>query len=53
MSLKRTYASARRGKAKVSAQTPFGHRNLHHKERVRLVLGSGVVLMGLAILATV
>lgn len=27
--------------------------NLHHKEQVRLALGSGVVLMGLAILATV
>src|SRR5512139_3879651 len=29
------------------------HWNLHHKETVRLVLGGGVVLMGLAILATV
>ncbi len=29
------------------------HWNLHHKEAVRLVLGGGVVLMGLAILATV
>jgi len=27
--------------------------NLHHRERVRLALGSGVVAMGLAILATV
>lgn len=31
----------------------LAHWNLHHKERVRLVLGSGVVLMGLTILATV
>jgi cytochrome c-type biogenesis protein len=31
----------------------IAHWNLHHKEGVRLVLGSGVVLMGLAILATV
>lgn len=31
----------------------LAHWNLHHKERVRLALGSGVVLMGLAILATV
>jgi cytochrome c-type biogenesis protein len=29
------------------------HWNLHHKEAVRLVLGGGVVLMGLLILATV
>lgn len=31
----------------------LAHWNLHHKEGVRLVLGAGVVLMGLAILATV
>jgi cytochrome c biogenesis protein CcdA len=31
----------------------IAHWNLHHKEGVRLVLGSGVILMGLAILATV
>lgn len=31
----------------------LAHWNLHHKEAVRLVLGAGVVLMGLAILATV
>jgi cytochrome c-type biogenesis protein len=31
----------------------LAHWNLHHKERVRLALGSGVVVMGLAILATV
>ena len=31
----------------------LAHWNLHHKEWVRLVLGSGVVVMGLAILATV
>jgi cytochrome c-type biogenesis protein len=31
----------------------IAHWNLHHKEGVRLVLGGGVVLMGLAILATV
>src|SRR5512136_2945511 len=31
----------------------LAHWNLHHKETVRLVLGGGVVLMGLAILATV
>jgi len=31
----------------------LAHWNLHHKEGVRLILGSGVVLMGLAILATV
>ena len=31
----------------------LAHWNLHHKEWVRLVLGSGVVLMGLLILATV
>ena len=31
----------------------LAHWNLHHKERVRLALGSGVVAMGLAILATV
>lgn len=31
----------------------LAHWNLHHKEPVRLILGSGVVLMGLAILATV
>lgn len=31
----------------------LAHWNLHHKEWVRLALGSGVVLMGLAILATV
>jgi cytochrome c biogenesis protein CcdA len=31
----------------------LAHWNLHHKEWLRLVLGSGVVLMGLAILATV
>jgi cytochrome c biogenesis protein CcdA len=31
----------------------LAHWNLHHKEWVRLVLGGGVVLMGLVILATV
>ncbi|HEX9680986.1 MAG TPA: cytochrome c biogenesis protein CcdA [Anaerolineales bacterium] len=31
----------------------LSHWNLHHKEWVRLALGSGVVVMGLAILATV
>jgi cytochrome c-type biogenesis protein len=31
----------------------LAHWNLHHKEGVRLALGSGVVLMGLLILATV
>ncbi|GIK64384.1 MAG: electron transporter [Chloroflexota bacterium] len=31
----------------------LAHWNFHHKEWVRLVLGSGVVLMGLLILATV
>ena len=31
----------------------LAHWNLHHKEWVRLVLGSGVVAMGLLILATV
>jgi cytochrome c biogenesis protein CcdA len=31
----------------------LAHWNLHHRERVRLVLGSGVVVMGLVILATV
>lgn len=31
----------------------LAHWNLHHKEWVRLALGSGVVLMGLLILATV
>jgi cytochrome c biogenesis protein CcdA len=31
----------------------LAHWNLHHKEWVRLVLGSGVVVMGLVILATV
>ncbi|MBZ0309740.1 MAG: hypothetical protein K8I82_26995 [Anaerolineae bacterium] len=31
----------------------LAHWNLHHKEWVHLVLGSGVVLMGLLILATV
>jgi cytochrome c-type biogenesis protein len=31
----------------------LAHWNLHHKEWVRLVLGGGVVVMGLAILATV
>jgi cytochrome c-type biogenesis protein len=31
----------------------LAHWNLHHKEWVRLVLGGGVVLMGLLILATV
>ena len=31
----------------------LAHWNLHHKERVRLALGGGVVVMGLAILATV
>lgn len=31
----------------------LAHWNLHHREWVRLVLGSGVVLMGLLILATV
>ena len=39
----------------ASAKPTLGrlaHWNLHHKEWVRLVLGSGVVVMGLAILAT-
>jgi cytochrome c biogenesis protein CcdA len=31
----------------------LAHWNLHHKEWVRLALGSGVVAMGLVILATV
>ena len=31
----------------------LAHWNLHHKEWVRLILGGGVVLMGLIILATV
>ncbi|MCQ3972115.1 MAG: cytochrome C biogenesis protein [Anaerolineae bacterium] len=31
----------------------LAHWNLHHKEWIRLVLGGGVVLMGLLILATV
>lgn len=31
----------------------LAHWNLHHKESVRLVIGSGVVVMGLLILATV
>jgi cytochrome c biogenesis protein CcdA len=31
----------------------LAHWNLHHKEWVRLALGSGVVVMGLVILATV
>jgi cytochrome c-type biogenesis protein len=31
----------------------LAHWNLHHKEWVRLALGTGVVIMGLAILATV
>jgi hypothetical protein len=31
----------------------LAHWNLHHKEWVRLALGSGVVVMGLLILATV
>jgi cytochrome c-type biogenesis protein len=31
----------------------LAHWNLHHKEWVRLALGGGVVVMGLAILATV
>lgn len=31
----------------------LAHWNLHHKEWVRLVLGAGVVLMGILILATV
>ncbi|MEW5985253.1 MAG: cytochrome c biogenesis protein CcdA [Chloroflexota bacterium] len=31
----------------------LAHWNLHHREWVRLALGSGVVVMGLAILATV
>ncbi len=31
----------------------IAHWNLHHKESVRLVLGGGVVVMGLLILATV
>ncbi len=31
----------------------IAHWNLHHRERVRLVLGGGVVALGLAILATV
>ncbi len=35
------------------ALNKLAHWNLHHKEWVRLALGAGVVLMGLAILATV
>ncbi len=35
------------------ALNKLAHWNLHHKEWVRLALGGGVVLMGLAILATV
>ena len=31
----------------------LAHWNLHHREWVRLGLGTGVVLMGFAILATV
>jgi cytochrome c biogenesis protein CcdA len=31
----------------------LAHWNIHHKEWVRLVLGGGVVIMGLIILATV
>lgn len=31
----------------------IAHWNLHHKERVRLILGGGVVMMGLVILITV
>jgi cytochrome c biogenesis protein CcdA len=31
----------------------ISHWNLHHKEWVRLALGAGVVLMGMAILATI
>jgi cytochrome c-type biogenesis protein len=31
----------------------LAHWNLHHKEWVRLALGSGVVAMGMIILATV
>jgi len=31
----------------------LAHWNLHHRERVRFALGTGVVLMGFAILATV
>jgi cytochrome c-type biogenesis protein len=31
----------------------IAHWNLHHKEAVRLALGSGVVVMGLLILLTV
>ena len=31
----------------------LAHWNLHHREWVRLALGGGVVVMGLAILATV
>jgi cytochrome c biogenesis protein CcdA len=40
----------------ASARTALhrlAHWNLHHRERVRLALGSGVVLMGFVILATV
>jgi cytochrome c biogenesis protein CcdA len=40
-------ASARPGLNRLA------HWNLHHRERVRLALGTGVVLMGFAILATV
>jgi len=42
--------------ALASARPTLGqlaHWNLHHKEWVRLALGSGVVVMGLLILATV
>lgn len=35
------------------ALNKLAHWNLHHKEWVRLALGTGVVLMGLAILATI
>lgn len=35
------------------ALSRLAHWNLHHKEWVRLALGSGVVAMGLAILATI
>jgi cytochrome c-type biogenesis protein len=41
----------------VAASRPtlsrLAHWNLHHKEWVRLILGAGVVVMGLLILATV
>jgi len=40
-------ASARPGLNRLA------HWNLHHRERLRLALGAGVVLMGFAILATV